>query len=207
MALNLKMADFYKIEEKILMFHGIWPYFGNKYMTFLHFIQKWITYLLSGSFLLSLGIDIIFNANSMVEITDSSYYFVTQLTYILKLICLRWKYGQFKDLVLGDHGLQEGGIQTTFPWLKYSTFITKKFLLICYVTSIFYCIRPFFDDTLLPLGGGWFPWSIDESILGRTGAYLFQFVGIFLGVNVNAEMDTLVVSLILASCWQVSCYL
>lgn len=205
MTKQMEMSDFYEMQKSILSLFGLWPGCDKKQWSLSYKLQKWVTtYFISFSFLISLSVDMYVRCNSIEQLADASYYFTTHLSYVLKLICFRLRYEDFKYLVTENLKLLGGRKDTCHPWFKISNTISQSFLFMCYFTTIFYCVWPLIDTvSILPMGG-WFPWEVERSMLGRTTAYIFQSLGILIGVTVNANMDMLVISLLLATCWQVS---
>lgn len=206
------MDEFIKEPKFFLTITGCWPIQKSKWSWMYHLYTILTTYTISFLFLISLAIEIYTHAGNLVEITEVIFVIITQMTYLIKLLCFKLKKNKFLKLVneLKDpvfSSYYSGQENYIASWSNYTNLYVKIYYRMCLTSFAFFAIPPLIPgltDTVLPFEA-WFPFKIN-TIFKKTAAYLFQVISVLILVTINIHLDLLPCAFMNIGCAQIEIF-
>lgn len=192
------MEEFIIVPKFYMTVMGVWP-LGEEKFAFVYYLHCLIfACLWSVVFVLTLFIDIYLNRNNFIALLDASYFFITVLTFLIKFIIFMTKRKHFLHLLdqleskLFNMYTEE---QKRFlhSWSRIANIYSNGFIWCCFLCLLFFGLFPVIDkdeSVILPFRG-WFPFDIQENLVNRGFAYVFQLIGLLIAIFINASIDVL----------------
>lgn len=193
-----KMEDFIKVPKFYLSLMAVWP-LGKTNWAWIYYLHSFIfAYLLSVLFLISLTIDIYLSKDNLETFIDATYFFMTELTFMIKFLIFTIKRKKFLQIL---DALEHPIFNAYTPnqkkyldaWSTLASGYSHAFFGSCYLCFLFFGTFPLFDNDeniILPFRG-WFPFDVKTNINNRRIVYIFQLMGLLIAIFINASLDVL----------------
>lgn len=193
-----KMEEFIKVPKFYCRSMGVWPIAKSKWAWIYYLHSIIVAYLISYLFLISLTTDIYLSLGDLGVVADASYFFMTEVTFVIKFMIFTFKRSKFIRLleyienpIFSSHR-PEQDVFVNY-WSKIATYYSRLFFGMCYVCTLLNGVFPLIDKdehNILPFRG-WFPFDVKNNYLNRSLVYIFQLVGLSVAIAVNASLDVL----------------
>lgn len=192
------MEDFIKVPKFYLRLVACWP-LGPSKLSWLYYLHSFaMAYFVSSCFTVSLSIDIYLSIGNFEALADASYFYMTQISCLIKFIIFTFKRKKFlrlldklEDPLFSSHRPEQQHYLSS--WSKISRAYSHFFYSCCFICSIFFAIFPYLDkdeNIILPFRG-WFPFDVKNNLVNRGIVYVFQLLSLMIAILVNASLDVL----------------
>lgn len=155
-----ELISFIRFQKFLLIVLGLWPFEKLK-LSFIYYLNAALTsFGVSYCFLTTLTLDMVFNGKDMEALADASYYFLTQLTFVIKFTIFVMKRKRFLTILstmnspIFNHSEEHDIIIK--KWWRFADIFIKNYLIVCYTVWVFYTIFPLIDkdeNNILPFKG------------------------------------------------------
>lgn len=192
------MEPFIRIPKFYLRLTACWP-LGQSKFPWLYYLHSFVmAYLISFCFAISLSIDIYLSLGNLEDLADASYFYMTQISFLIKFMIFTFKRNKFLRLL---DQLEDPIFSSYTPeqkhyianWSRFSRMYSHTFYCCCYLCSIFFAIFPYLDkdeNNILPFRG-WFPFDVKTNLVNRAFVYVFQLTSLVIAISVNVSLDIL----------------